>query len=117
MLLKEFEDLDWNEKCDLVEEWKLQSDDVVSYPGLKHRLSFVEWDVSRVFVSNYHLHLTRYGCGHFGYFAFNLLKKCFENYETFFRLCSSKGRVGKRSSISRIPNELFYKVIELFITK
>lgn len=39
------------------------------------------------------------------------------NYERFLLLSSSKGRVGGKSSLSRLPNELFYRVIELFITK
>ena len=49
--------------------------------------------------------------------VFHLIRNCIKNYNRFFVLCSSKGRVGKRSLISRLPNELFYRVIELFITK
>ena len=128
MLFEEFCNLDWLEQSELLEKLELTKlDDVLSLPALQQRISFVEWGALNVITDakiNYgtkSFYVKKGEQGRTGLlFKFNvyhLIENCFNNYEQFFLLSSSKGRVGKRSPISRLPNVLFYKVIELFITK
>lgn len=122
MLLEEFRNLPWDEQLVLIKLWKLdKTNDVLSLAVLQHRLSFVDWGISTLltdvkmnYASLYQVEIPIELC----YFnTICLIVSCFDTYETFFLLSSSKGRVGKKSVLARLPNELFYCVIKLFLLK
>ena len=136
MLFEEFCSLNWPEQRELLKKWKLHRkweltklNDVLSFPALQQRLRVVEFEDLKVFIDAklspramlYYVKNVCHGPGSpRSALILNisvLIENCFNNYETFFLLSSSNGRVGKRSPISRLPNELFYRVIELFLTK
>ena len=137
MLKEDFDHLPFEERCDLLQKWELtsvDSNDVLTFHALRHRLSFIETNVSKLVNVSM---ITLYGINAFlcilrntalkeikycipkssdtiMMYTYILASNCLENYQRFLLLCSSKGRVGKKSSLARLPNELFYRMIELF---
>ena len=134
MLFDEFDRLPTRDQVNLIIKWKLDNSasDIFSFQELQHRIHHLEWSYSQLFtiptildhglVMNPYLdpfarvYASSELAQDFDILMFHRIRFCFQNYSLFFLLCSSKTRVGKGSFLRRLPNELFYKVIELFFT-
>lgn len=125
MLLKEFDQLPTNDQLEFVK--KFIYDQSLSFQELRRNIHHLKWEYSQWFTTSTVL---SYGLvcraplnatSHLGQclsmFVYYRIEECFKIYGQFLLLCSSKKRVGEKSFISRLPNELFYKVIEFFFTK
>ena len=134
MLFKEFDELPEQQQFQLLTKWKFHDNsDVLSFQELRRRLICIEWEFTTKFtkanIELEGLEISHYSAWHpyyyyksrnalnLNYKVFKMIEDCFRIYKDFFLLSSSKGRVGQKSSLSRLPNELFYRVIEMFITK
>ena len=134
MRIQEFDVLPEDEQKELMDECKLSKPLLVlSFHELKHRIGFVDLDLFQKLTPTLFLNLKEiddWGFYHIHKLAFGrpinktrsllhaigfLLDMSIANYDCFFTLCTSQ--VGRRTALSRLPNELFYKVIELFLTK
>lgn len=135
MLFHEFDNLYWMEQMDLLQKWKMFRCqlDVLSIQELRRLINHLTWNYSKIFVPasflEHGLSMTWYlkfydeneGNTFLSHYlnsqVFYLIQRCFTIYSHFHLLCSSKTRVGLKSKLAKLPNELFYKVIELFFTK
>lgn len=132
MLFEKFEELPLPKQWKLLKKWKLlKCHQFLSFQELCRRISRLEWNFTtkctkaNILLEGFDtlfksISIPIIAHSAFGIFlvynVIDFVENCFTNYKCFFLLCTSKGRVGLKSQLARIPNELFYRVIQLYMT-